>query len=88
MVEEGIPFIWEIIRYTFLLWGYFCKEMNTENRSVVLSFILTQKLLLKALYEGWQDVSAVQAAEKLEVSRMSITRCYDEIEALGMSFIK
>lgn len=43
---------------------------------------------MKALYEGWQDVSAVQAAEKLEVSRMSITRCYDEIEALGMSFIK
>lgn len=79
----------KIIRYTFLLWGYFCKEMNTENRSVVLSFhFLTQKLLLKALYEGWQDVSAVQAAEKLEVSRMSITRCYDEIEALGMSFIK
>lgn len=28
----------KIIRYTFLLWGYFCKEMNTENRSVVLSF--------------------------------------------------
>ena len=57
------------------------------KRCSIISF-LTQKLLLKALYEGWQDVSAVQAAEKLEVSRMSITRCYDEIEALGMSFIK
>ncbi|MCD8151125.1 MAG: helix-turn-helix domain-containing protein [Clostridiales bacterium] len=62
-------------------------EQRTPKSCSVISF-LTQKLLLKALYENWQNVSAVQAAEKLEVSRMSITRCFDEIEALGMPFLK
>lgn len=89
MVEEGIPFIWENHQIYLPFMGLLLQrnEHRKPKRCSIISF-LTQKLLLKALYEGWQDVSAVQAAEKLEVSRMSITRCYDEIEALGMSFIK
>ncbi|MCF0106600.1 MAG: hypothetical protein HUJ53_07550 [Holdemanella sp.] len=43
---------------------------------------------MKALYENWKNVSALQASELLGVSKMSVTRCYDEIEALGLPFIK
>ena len=39
----------KIIRYTFLLWGYFCKEMNTENRSVVLSFHFNAEIIIESL---------------------------------------
>ncbi|MCD8069537.1 MAG: helix-turn-helix domain-containing protein, partial [Lachnospiraceae bacterium] len=89
MVEEGIPFIWEGHQIYLPFLGMLLQknEQRTPKNCSVISF-LTQKLLLKALYENWQDVSAVQAAEKLEVSRMSITRCYDEIETLGMPFLK
>ncbi|MCD8011499.1 MAG: helix-turn-helix domain-containing protein [Lachnospiraceae bacterium] len=89
MVEEGIPFIWEDHQIYLPFLGVLLQknEQRTPKRCSVISF-LTQKLLLKALYENWQNVSAVQAAEKLEVSRMSITRCFDEIEALGMPFLK
>ncbi len=89
MVEKGIPFIWEN-HQIYLPFMVLLLQRNEHRKPKSCSFIsfLTLKLLLKALYEGWQDVSAVQAAEKLEVSRMSITRCYDEIEASGMSFIK
>ena len=89
MVEEGIPFIWENHQIYLPFMGMLLKnnEQRTPKNCSVISF-LTQKMLLKALYENWQDVSAVRAAEKLEVSRMSITRCFDEIDALGMPFFK
>lgn len=89
MVEEGIPFVWENHQVYLPFMGIQLKEYRkrTLKNCTVISF-LTQKLLLKALYENWQGIAAVQAAELLDVSRMSITRCYDEIEALGLPFPK
>jgi len=87
MIEEGIPFVYEG-RQIYLPFLGILLDSNAERTPepcAKISF-LTQKLLLKALYEGWKGVTAAQAAEKLDVSRMSITRCYDEIEALGMPF--
>lgn len=65
MVEEGIPFIWENHQIYLPFMGLLLQrnEHRKPKRCSIISF-LTQKLLLKALYEGWQDVSAVQAAEK------------------------
>jgi predicted DNA-binding transcriptional regulator YafY len=48
---------------------------------------LTQKLLLSALYQGWQKVTVTQAAKLLNVSKMSITRCFDELEALNIPYL-
>ena len=89
MVEEGIPFVWENRQIYLPFLGMLLQENagRTPKNCAVISF-LTQKLLLKALYENWKDISAAQAAELLCVSRMSVTRCYDEIEALGMPFLK
>ncbi len=89
MVEEGIPFVWENRQVYLPFAGMLLKENapRAPKSCAVISF-LTQKLLLKALYENWKDVSAVQAADLLDVSRMSVTRCYDEIEAFGMPFLK
>ena len=89
MVEEGIPFVWVNHQVYLPFLGMLLQEnaQRTVKNCAVISF-LTQKLLLKALYENWQDVSAAHAAELLGVSRMSCTRCYDEIESLGMPFLK
>lgn len=89
MVEEGIPFIWENHQIYLPFMGLLLKknEQRKPKNCFIISF-LTQKMLLKALYENWKDISAVRAAEKLEVSRMSVTRCFDEIEALGMTFLE
>lgn len=89
MVEEGIPFVWENHQVYLPFAGMLLKENPSRipKACTEISF-LTQKLLLKALYESWENVSAVQASKLLNVSRMSITRCYDEIEAFDMPFLK
>lgn len=49
---------------------------------------LTQKLLLTSIYEKWKDVSVSKAAERLSVAKISVIRCYDEIEAIRLPYIK
>jgi hypothetical protein len=44
--------------------------------------------LLLALYEGWEKVTVTMAAEYLNVSKMSITRCFDEIESLEIPIME
>lgn len=89
MVEEGIPFVWENHQVYLPFMGTLLQQnvRGTPKNCTGISF-LTQKMLLKALYENWKDVSAAKAAALLEVSRMSMIRCYDEIEALGMPFLR
>lgn len=89
MVKEGIAFVWEghQVYLPFLgivLDGKHRSPYMDRNR---ISF-LTQKMLLTALYEGWQDINAADAADRLDVSRMSITRCFDELEALNVPYLK
>jgi hypothetical protein len=48
---------------------------------------LTQKLLLSAFYNEWENITVTMAAEYLQVSKMSITRCFDEIESLEIPVI-
>lgn len=89
MVEEGIPFVWEDHQVYLPFLGMLLKNTPQQGpKHCAQIAFLTQKLLLQALYENWQNVSAVEAATRLGVSRMSITRCYDEIEALGLPFLK
>lgn len=89
MIEEGIPFVWEGNQIYLPFLGILLqKNVQRVPGSCVRISFLAQKLLLTALYDNWQNVSAAKAAELLKVSRMSITRCYDEIEALGMPFLK
>jgi hypothetical protein len=40
-----------------------------------------------ALYEGWQRITVTKAAEMLGVSKMSITRCFDELEAMDIPYL-
>ena len=89
MLEEGIPFIWEEHQIYMPFLGLLLQK--NETRKVKPCFkisFLTQKLLLTAIYGEWNDVSVTEAAERLAVSKMSITRAFDEIESLDIPVLK
>ena len=58
-----------------------------EIAPVHLISYLTQKLIFVAIYEKWVEVTVTEAAIKLKVSKMSISRCFDEIEYLNVDIM-
>lgn len=83
MLEDGISFIWIDHQIYMPFLGIALKENEVrELKECVQISFLTQKILLTALYQNWQGVTVTVAANMLNVSKMSITRCYDEIESL------
>ncbi|MEE3420300.1 MAG: hypothetical protein VZR02_04260 [Lachnospiraceae bacterium] len=88
MIEEGIPFVWEGHQIYLPFLGALLDDNPRQAIPVCgqISF-LTQKLLLTALYQGWKHVTVTKAAEILGVSKMSITRCFDELEAMNIPYL-
>lgn len=89
LIEVGIPFVIQEKRIYLSFLGV---ALSREDERIIkpcerISF-LTQKLLLTSIYEKWKDVSVSKAAERLSVAKISVTRCYDEIEAIGLPYIK
>lgn len=85
MLEEGIPFIWKDHQVYIPFLGLLLKQ--NEARALKPCFkisFLTQKFLLLALYEEWDDLTVTTAADKMAVSKMSVTRVFDEMESLGI----
>lgn len=88
MLEEGIPFVWEGHQIYLPYIGVLLEDQKrTALRSCNQISYLTQKLLLMALYDGWQRITVTKAAEMLGVSKMSITRCFDELEAMDIPYL-
>ena len=44
-------------------------------------------MLLMALYQGWQRMNVTRVAALLGVSKMSVTRCFDEMEAMNIPYL-
>lgn len=88
MLNEGIPFILEGKEVFLPFLGMLLSEKDDRRLVPVhtISF-LTQKLILCALYEKWNDMNATKIAEKLGVTKMSVSRCLDEIEYLDIKIL-
>ena len=85
MMDEGIPFIVENRQMFLPFLGMLLSEKeNRVLKPVRMISFLTQKLLLCALYEKWQDMNVTKIAEKLCVTKMSVSRCFDEMEFLDI----
>lgn len=84
LIEEGISFVWEEKEVYIPCFGYYLKQNKNTVLSVNQISFLTQKFLLKALYEEWDHLNASDVAKKLEVSKMSASRIFSEIESLGI----
>lgn len=83
MIDEAIPFV-ILEREVYLpflgvaLAGRAARELPPVEK---ISYA-AQKLLLTAIYGHWSKVTLTEAANALVTAKMTVTRCYDEIEAL------
>lgn len=88
LMEEGIPFAINGKQVFLPFLGYLLTNANERELTPVhLISFLTQKMLLVAIYERWHEVKASEAAERLEVSRKSASRCFDELEYLNIDVL-
>lgn len=89
LIEEGIPFVLadKLVYLPFI--GYLLSDAGERDIAPVnLISFLTQKMILTAIYEKWDKVSVSKAAERLDVSKMTISRSFDEIEYLDVNILE
>ena len=88
MLDEGIPFVWEGHQIYLPFIGTLLDDHKRQAITACAQIsYLTQRLLLTALYQGWQKVTVTKASKLLTVSKMSITRCFDELEAFNVPYL-
>ena len=88
MMEEGIPFVIEGKQVFLPFIGYLLsKENERELAPVHLISFLTQKMLLMAIYERWNEVKVSDVAKRIGVSTKSASRCFDELEYLNIDVL-
>lgn len=85
MLEEGIPFVWEKHQIYIPFLGILLKQNETRAlKHVTKVSFLTQKFLLMVLYNQMENINVTKAADFLGVTKMSATRCFDEIESMEL----
>ena len=89
LLEHGIPFVIDgkELYLPFLGLALSSKASRTIAHIDKISYT-TQKLLLTAIYNRWKNVSATDAAGEMGVSVMTITKCFDELDALELSMVQ
>lgn len=89
MLKEGIPFILSD-RQIFLpfLGIVLSQEKKHDLKRTEKLSSMSQHFLLMAIYHGWSGMTVSAAANEVAVSKMSMTRCYDELEGLDPSLIR
>ena len=89
MIEDGIPFILSDKEIYLPFLGMVLNNASKKERTPPLRIsYLTQKLLLFVFYGGNISSTVTQMAKALSVSKMSVTRCFDELEAFGLGLIQ
>jgi len=88
MVREGIPFVWKDhqVYLPFLGMLLDTAKSRTLPQCEKISF-LTQRLLLTALYQGWEGITVTQAAGMLEVTKAAISHSFNELEAINLPYL-
>lgn len=88
MMEEGIPFVLQGKQVYLPFIGYLLSSINSRDIApVYLISYLTQKLVFTAIYEKWINVTVSETAKKMDISKMSASRCFDEIEYLCIDIL-
>ena len=88
LLEEGIPFVPKGKQVYLPFIGYLLsKENERELAPVHLISFLTQKMLLMAIYERWNEVKVSDVAKRIGVSTKSASRCFDELEYLNIDVL-
>lgn len=81
MIADGIPFVIEDRDiYLPFLGILLAADTEREIKPVQKISFIAQKMIITAIYENWQGMNVTKAAEALGITKMSATRCFDEIE--------
>jgi hypothetical protein len=89
MLAEGIPFVVQNKQIYMPFLGISLSNNNDREMPVVKQISYsTQKLLLVAIYEKWARATLTEAANILGVSKMSVTRCFDELQSTDLGLIE
>ena len=88
MIEEGIPFVIKDDTVYLPFLGMLLTGKNRELKPIHQISFLTQKILLTCLYEGYKNATVSVLAEQLNVSKMAVSKCFDEMEYLGLDILK
>ena len=88
LMEEGIPFVIEGKQMYLPFIGYLLSNKNErEIAPVHLISYLTQRIIFVSIYEKWENVTVSEAAVRLGVTKMSVSRCFDEMEYLNVNIL-
>lgn len=89
MLQEGIPFILKEKELYLPFLGIVLNNRTQKEKLPPLKISFrTQKMLLTVLYNGIIKCSVTEMAKILETSKMSVTRCFDELDALELGLIR
>lgn len=92
MVEAGIPFIVEGRQLFLPFLGVALKqEPKADSVQRIISVdkvsAQTQRFILKVMYDGWTNINVTDASERLGVAKITLSRVFDELEALDSNWI-
>lgn len=91
LVEAGIPFIVDGHQIYLPFLGVALKQRHDEGLVHRVAknevSIQTQRFILKVLYDGWTDINVTDASKRLGVSKITLTRVFDELEALNSDWV-
>lgn len=88
MLKEGIPFILEDKELYLPFLGMVLTNKKKDRTPPPRISFLTQKMLLTILYGGVSNATVTEMAKILEISKMSVTRCFDELVAYQLGVIE
>ena len=89
MLEEGVPFILGEKEVYLPFLGIVLNNAMIKDKNQPLRIAyLTQKMLLTILYQRISIASVTDMAKILGVSKMSVTRCFDELETFELGLIQ
>ena len=87
MTEEGIPFVIRNDTVYLPFMGFLLGKKQRELKPVTQFSFLTQRILLQGLYEGYDHVTVSKLAEHLDVSKMAISKSFDEMEYMDIGVL-
>ena len=86
MQEDGIPFVIKDREVYLPFLGILLSGKNQrELKPVYRISYLTQKILLDGLYEAYEKATVTYIAERLDVSKMAVSKSFDEIEYMDIA---
>lgn len=88
MIELGIPFLMgEENLYLPFLGAALIKKRTARLPQISRFTPAAQKMVLTAIYENWGQLSAREISERMNVSRMTVSRNLAELQALGLPLV-